>query len=329
MKVIIPLAGFGTRLRPHTFSKPKPLMNVAGTPVLGHVLAMFRDVEVEEFILITGYMGEQIEAYINAEFPDIEARFLEQKELNGQSPAVLLARDFVNGPLLIGFADTIVETDLTGMHAEACDAVAWVKQVQDPRRFGVAVRGEGGYVNRIIEKPDSVSNNLAVVGFYFLQDGARLMDAIEKQVGGHMQTKGEYYLADAMQILLDEGMRMRVQEVDIWEDCGKPESVLHTNKHLLQHGHDNSAAVVARDYVVMPPVNIHADAQIRDSVIGPFATIGADCHIDGSIIRDSIVDQGARITDAVLAQSLIGRGARVKGRFRTFNVGDESELGFE
>ena len=329
MKVIIPLAGFGTRLRPHTFSKPKPLMNVAGTPVLGHVLEMFRDVEVEEFIFITGYMGEHIEAFISREYPDIKARFLEQKELNGQSPAVLLARDFVSGPLLIGFADTIVETDLTRLHAEACNAIAWVKQVRDPSRFGVAVRGEDGYVNRIIEKPDSMSNNLAVVGFYFLQDGARLMDAIEKQIAGHVQTKGEYYLADAMQILLDEGMQMRVQEVDIWEDCGKPESVLHANKHLLQHGHDNSTEVVARGYVVVPPVNIHVDAQIKDSVIGPFATIGANCRVDGSIIRDSIVDQGAQITDAVLAQSLIGRGARVKGRFRTFNVGDESELGFE
>ncbi len=329
MKVIIPLAGYGTRLRPHTFSKPKPLMNVAGTPVLGHVLEMFRNVEIEEFILITGYMGEQIEAFIDAEHRDINARFLEQTELNGQSPAVLLARDFVSGPLLIGFADTIVETDLTGLHAEACDAVAWVKKVQDPRRFGVAVRGEDGYVNRIIEKPDSLSNNLVVVGFYYLQDGARLMNAIEKQISEQVQTEGEYYLADAMQMLLDDGMQMRVQELDIWEDCGKPESVLHANKHLLQHGHDNSAEVFARGYVVVPPVNIHANAKIKDSVIGPFATIGADCRIDGSIIRDSIIDQGAQITDAVLAQSLIGRGARVRGRFHTFNVGDQSELGFE
>ena len=329
MKVIIPLAGFGTRLRPHTFSKPKPLMNVAGTPVLGHVLEMFHDVDVEEFILITGYMGEQIETFISSEYPNITARFLEQKELNGQSPAVLLARDFVRGPLLIGFADTIVETDLTRLNTEACDAVAWVKQVQDPSRFGVAVRGEDGYINRIIEKPDSMSNNLAVVGFYFVQDSALLMDAIKRQIGGHIKTKGEYYLADAMQILLDEGMQMRVQEVDVWEDCGKPESVLHTNKHLLQHGHDNSGEVVVQGYVVVPPVNIHVDAQIKDSVIGPFATIGAGCRIRGSIIRDSIVDQGAEITDAVLAKSLIGRGARVKGRFRTFNVGDKSELGFE
>ena len=329
MKVIIPLAGVGSRLQPHTFSKPKPLMNIAGTPLLSHVLEMFRDVAVEEFILITGYMSDQIEAFINTDYPDIKTRFFKQKELNGQSTAVFLARDFVSGPLLIVFADTIVEADLNHIHSESCDAVAWVKQVRDPRRFGVAVPDKDGYVKRIVEKPDSMSNNLAIVGFYFLQDGARLMDAIEKQISDHIQTKGEYYLADAMQILLNEGMQMRMQEVDIWEDCGKPESVLHTNKHLLQHGHDNSAEVVVREYVIVPPVNIHVDAQIKHSVIGPFATIGADCHIDRSIIRDSIVDQGAQIKDAVIAQSLIGRGARLHGRFHTFNVGDKSELGFE
>ena len=329
MKVIIPLAGVGSRLRPHTFSKPKPLMNIAGTPLLSHVLEMFRNVAVEEFILITGYMSDQIESFINTKHPDIKARFFKQNELSGQSTAVLLARDYVNGPVLIVFADTIVEANLEHIHSEPSDAIAWVKEVKDPRRFGVAVPNEDGYVKRIIEKPDSMNNNLAVVGFYFLRDGARLMDAIEKQIGNHVQTKGEFYLANAMQILLDDGMQMRVQEVDIWEDCGKPDSILQTNEYLLQHGHDNSDKIVARGYVIVPPVNIHPDAQIKHSVIGPFATIGANCKIDGSVIRDSIVDQGTQIKNALITKSLIGRGAHLQGRFLTCNVGDESELIFE
>lgn len=328
MKVIVPLAGFGTRLRPHTFSKPKPLINVAGKPVLGHLLDMFRHVAVEEFVFITGYLGEQIEAYIDQEYPHLKARYFEQKELNGQSPAVLLAKEHVDGPILIGFADTIIETDLTQVAHENSDAVAWVKRVDDPRRFGVAEVGPDGYVTRLIEKPDSLQNNLVVVGFYYLKDGPALMDAIEQQMRGNVQTKGEYYLVDAMQILLNRGLKMRVEEVDVWEDCGKPEAVLHTNKYLLEHGHDNSSEVKAEGFIVVPPVNIHPTARITNSVIGPRATIGAHCQVDCSIIRDSIVEAGAEITDAVLALSLVGRGARVHGRFRTFNVGDESEMGF-
>ena len=174
MKIIIPLAGFGSRLRPHTFSKPKPLMNVAGTPVIGHVINMFKDVEVEEFIFITGYMGDQIQEHIRKTYPNSNTRFLEQKQLDGQSPAILLAKEYVTGPMLIGFADTIVETDLTKINTATDEAIAWVKQVKDPRRFGVVVRDSNGHVTQIIEKPESMENNLAVVGFYYLRDSQML-----------------------------------------------------------------------------------------------------------------------------------------------------------
>ena len=215
MKIIIPLAGFGSRLRPHTFSKPKPLMNVAGTPVIGHVLNMFKDIEVEEFIFITGYMGNQIQEHISTTYPNTNTRFLEQQQLDGQSPAILLAKDFVTGPMLIGFADTIVETDLTKINTTTDEAIAWVKQVTDPRRFGVVIRDSDGYVTQIIEKPESMDNNLAVVGFYYLRDSQMLMSAIEQQINNDKQTKGEYYLADAMQILLDQGMQMQAKEVNL------------------------------------------------------------------------------------------------------------------
>ena len=329
MKIIIPLAGFGSRLRPHTFSKPKPLMNVAGTPVIGHVINMFKDVEVDEFIFITGYMGNHIQDYIRTTYPSINTRFLEQKQLDGQSSAILLAKDFVSGPMLIGFADTIVETDLTKINPETNEAIAWVKKVKDPRRFGVVIKNTDGYVTQIIEKPDSMNNNLAVVGFYYLRDSQMLMTAIEQQISNDKQTKGEYYLADAMQLLLDQGMQMQTNEVEVWEDCGKPDSLLETNKYLLEHGHDNSAQVQSDGFVIVPPVNIHVDARIINSVIGPHATIGANCTVTSSIVKDSIIEQGARIEDTVLTQSIIGRDAHVKGRFSTFNVGDQSALGFE
>ncbi len=329
MKVVIPLAGFGTRLRPHTFTKPKPLINVAGKPVLGHVLDMFKNIEVEEFIFITGYLGDQIEQYVSKNYPNLKAAYFEQKELNGQSTAVYLAKERLNGPMLIVFVDTIVEADLAALKTETADAVAWVKQVDDPRRFGVALVGEDGYVTKLIEKPTDMNNNLVVVGFYYLKDSKAFMAAIEEQLARDLKTKNEYFLADALQILLDKGMKMRVQPVEVWEDCGKPETVLHTNRYLLDHGHDNSAQVKAEGCIIIPPVHIHPSARLMDSIIGPHVTIAAGCHVENSLIRDSIIDEGATIHTALLAQSLIGRDARVSSKFRTFNVGDSSEVGFE
>jgi len=329
MKIIIPMAGFGSRLRPHTFSKPKPLVNVAGKPVLGHVMDMFTDLPVDEFIMITGYLGEQIQTYMAQEYGHLKARFLVQEELNGQSPAVLLASEYIDGPILIVFVDTLIETDLTQLAGESADAVAWVKAVDDPRRFGVAELNATGYVTRLIEKPDSMENNLAVVGFYYFKDGPRCMQALERQIAENIQTKGEYYLADAFQLLLDNGLKMRVEQVDVWEDCGKPETVLHTNKYLLDNGHDNSAEIETKSVIIVPPVNIHPTAQIHDSVIGPHVTIAAGCRVTNSIIRESIIDDGAHIEDTMLSQSLIGKSAHVRGRFRVINVGDLSKVGFE
>jgi glucose-1-phosphate thymidylyltransferase len=330
MKIVIPLAGFGTRLRPHTFTKPKPLIIVAGKPVLGHVLDMFQTLDrVEEIIFIVGHLGEQIEEYVAQEYPHLRARYFEQKVLNGQSTAIYLAREHLRGPMLMVFVDTIVKTDLAALKHEAADAVAWVKAVDDPRRFGVAEVGPDGYVTRLVEKPSDVRNNLVVVGFYYFKDSALLVDCIREQIENDIRTQNEYFLADAVNLMLKRGVKMRVQEVDVWQDCGKTETVLETNRYLLDHGHDNSARVQAQGFVVVPPVFIHPTARISRSVIGPHATIAAGCRVEDSIIRDSILDEGAVVHGALLAQSLIGRNAKVGGRYRAFNVGEASEVGFE
>jgi glucose-1-phosphate thymidylyltransferase len=334
MKVIIPLAGYGKRLRPHTFTKPKPLVNVAGKPVLGHVLDMFESLGgVDEIIFIVGHLGEQIEDYVRKNYPHIRASYFEQTELNGQSTAIYLARERLSGasagPLLMVFVDTIVETDLRGLKAESADAIAWVKEVEDPRRFGVAEVGGDGWVTRLIEKPNDVKNNLVVVGFYYFKDSGALMDAIREQVEKDIRTKNEYFLADAVNLMLQRGLRMRVQKVGVWLDCGTTETVLETNRHLLAHGQDNSAGVNAEGYTIIPPVNIHPTAKISRSIIGPHATIGAGALVEDSIVQDSILDEGATVTGALLRQSMVGKDAKVSGRFRAFNVGEASEVGFE
>lgn len=331
MKIVIPLAGYGKRLRPHTFTKPKPLVNVAGKPVLGHVLDMFQSLDnVEEIIFIVGHLGEQIEEYVEKNYPHIKASYYEQKVLDGQSTAIYLARErLTGGPMLMVFVDTIVETDLSQLKHETADAIAWVKEVPDPRRFGVAEVGPDGWVTRLIEKPKDMSNNLVVVGFYYFKDSALLVDCIREQIERNVQTQNEYFLADAVNLMLQRGVKMRVQKVDVWQDCGKVETVLETNRYLLSHGHDTGLAHSGEGVVVVPPVNIHPTARLRYSVIGPYTTIAAGCHVENAIIRDSILDEGAVVHDALLANSLIGKDARLSGRFRAFNIGEASEVGFE
>lgn len=330
MKIVIPLAGYGTRLRPHTWSKPKPLVNVAGKPVLGHVLDMFKDLpKIDEVVFIVGYLGEQVEEYVSEAYPNLKTRYVVQDEMLGQSHAIWLAREGLTGPMVMAFVDTLIETDLSQLHTEKAQAIAWVKEVEDPRRFGVVELGPEGKVKKLIEKPSDMSNNLAVVGFYYFHKAEDLIAAIETQMERGDQLKGEWYLADAINLLLDQGLEMRVEPVEIWKDCGKPEPLLETNRYLLEHGRDNSKSASQQESVVIvPPVYVDPSATIEQAVIGPHVTIGADCVIKRSMLQNSIVEAGSHITDSNLSGSLIGRDARVVGRSRSFNVGDSSEVGF-
>ena len=330
MKVVIPTAGYGTRLRPHTWSKPKPLISVAGKPVLGHVLDMFATLpRLEEVIFIVGYLGGQIEAYVRQAYPQLRCRCVEQPEMLGQSHAIWLAREGLTGPMLMVFVDTLIEADLTNIEQPGVGALAWVKQVPDPRRFGVAEVGADGWVTRLIEKPASIDNNLAVVGFYYFERSEDLISAIEQQMARNAQLKGEFFLVDAINIMLEQGLRMRTRSVQIWQDCGKAESLLETNAYLLDHGRDNSDVASKRNgVVVVPPVFIDPSADVSESVIGPHVSIGPECSIRRSVLRNSIVDAGSHIVDTTLSASLIGREARVIGRDRILNVGDSSEVGF-
>jgi glucose-1-phosphate thymidylyltransferase len=330
MKIVIPLAGYGTRLRPHTWSKPKPLVNVAGKPVLGHVLDMFQNLpKIDEVIFIVGYLGEQVEQYVSDAYPGLKARYVVQEGMLGQSHAIWLAREGLSGPMIMTFVDTLIETDLSKLDKEPSQAIAWVKEVEDPRRFGVVVLDDQGKVERLIEKPSDTSNNLAVVGTYYFHEAEALIDAIETQIDKGDQLKGEWYLADAINLMLEKGLEMTAQTVEVWKDAGKPEDLLETNQYLLEHGRDNSALAAKQEgVVIVPPVFVDPTAQIEHSVIGPYVTIGAGCIVKRSMLQNSIVEAGSHITDCNLSGSLIGRGARITGRARSFNVGDSSEVDF-
>jgi glucose-1-phosphate thymidylyltransferase len=328
LKVVIPMAGLGTRLRPHTWSKPKQLVSVAGKAVLDHVLDTLSSIPDSmeiELINIVGYLGDQIESYIKAHYPNIKSYFVLQENPRGQSHAVQLAREYLRGPMLIVFADTLIETDLTFLPHETAEAIAWVKAVPDPRRFGVALVNDEDRVTRLIEKPSDMSNNLAVVGFYYFKEATDLLDAIDEQMRRGMQLKGEYFLADAVNIMLERGINMRIQKVETWLDAGTPEAILETNRYLLDHGLDNIPEGLEKACVVInPPVFVHPSAKVSGSIIGPYVSLGAGCVVEKSIISDSILEDEAQAHGVILEDSLVGRRAVLKRRAGIINAGDNT-----
>jgi glucose-1-phosphate thymidylyltransferase len=342
-------------MRPQTWSKPKPLVSVAGRSVLDHLLDMFRSVPVlppagktvktrsgstkpgglqntPEFIIILGPgMGEtQIPAFMHESHPEIITHFVLQPEMRGQSDALWLAREYLSGPVLICFADTLLETDFSFLVKEKADGVAWVKPVPDPRRFGVAEVDDKGWVTHLVEKPDNMKNNRVVVGCYYFKHGENLLSAINEQVRRGKARNGEYFLTDTINIMIENGLKMRTQVVEVWLDTGTISATLETNRYLLDHG----CATKPRDHIktgvkILPPVFIHPSATIRESVIGPYASIGAKCTITGARVEDSIIEAGATIEAVALKGSFIGRQARVMGSSTSdpplkLNIGDDS-----
>ena len=345
LKIVIPTAGWATRVRPQTWSKPKPLVGVAGRTTLDHLLDTFHSVpdlttgtqqrpETAEYILILGpFLGEtQIPAYMKEHYPDYNVHYVIQSVMRGQSDALRLASEFLSGPMIMCFSDTLIETDFSFLINEKSDGVAWVKEVPDPRRFGVVELDQDGWVSRLVEKPASLENKRVVVGCYYFREGRELVSAIEEQMKRGDSLNGEYFIADAINIMVKRGLKMRTQAVDVWLDVGTIESILATNRYLLGHGQDNTKSLHRDDDVrIVPPVFIHASAAIQNSTIGPNASIGADCSITNSTVENSILEAGVVVDTAVLKNSFIGRQARVQGSSAVstplvVNISDNSSI---
>jgi glucose-1-phosphate thymidylyltransferase len=334
-KIFIPMAGWGTRMRPHTWSKPKPLVSVAGKTSLEHLLDMFNsvpDASNSEFIFIVGpYLGElQVPPFVRENYPGMKAHFVVQNEMKGQSHALWLAREFLHGPMLVCFSDTLLETDFSFLAHEEADVVAWVMPMPDPRRFGVAELNEDGWVKRFIEKPENMDNNLVVVGCYYFKSAEKLCAAIEKQMERNLTLKGEFFLTDTVTLMIEDGAKVRTQKADGWLDTGTIDATLETNKILLE-GKANKTENESIDGVeIIAPSFIHPSAEIQNSVIGPYSSIGANCKIVNSWIEQSIVEADCEIQDATLSRSLVGIKATIRGRGDgkpiQLNVGDNSDI---
>ncbi len=328
LKIIVPMAGVGSRLRPQTLTKPKPLLPLAGRTLLDHFLDTFTSIPLTrqvEYVFIVGQMGEQIKSYVDGNYPQMPVQYVVQKEMLGQSDAIYQAKEFLSGPAIIAFPDTLINTDLTTLSTVTAEAMTWVKQVEDPRRFGVAEVNASGYVSKLIEKPETVKNNLALVGFYYFKDSHKLLEAIEEQFNRDVRLRNEYFLADAVNILLEKGIKMRARTIEVWLDAGTPETLLSTNRFLLENGRDNSNDLsLTKDFAVIPPVYIHPDAQVTSSVIGPNVSIAAGCKINCSVLSNVIMDSETEIENMVIDNSLLGKNVHVKARAAQMSLGDQT-----
>ncbi|HEX6938905.1 MAG TPA: sugar phosphate nucleotidyltransferase [Longimicrobiales bacterium] len=327
MKVVIPLAGKGTRMRPHTYITPKPLLKVADKPVMSYILDDLETLGVEEIVFITGYLKEKIEEYIRAEYPGFRAHFVEQPVQNGTAGAVQLAEPYIDEDVLIIFVDTLFEADLGMIRSlpEGEAGIIWVKEVEDYKRFGVVVTDAQGYMKRIIEKPRDPISKLANIGLYYIRDSKLLFEGIRHTMGGPKGPGEEYYLTDAFQYMIDRGAKLRTAEVRGWYDCGKPETLIATNRHLLEAGRARKP-VGGGDTRVESPVRVAEGVVLDDVVLGPNVTIGTGCKLRGVRIRDSIVGSDTTIENAVLHDSLIGDRVRIRGVKGALNVADDSEV---
>jgi glucose-1-phosphate thymidylyltransferase len=324
MKVIIPLAGKGTRLRPHTHVTPKPMLRVAGKPVIAYLLDDLQSLGgIDQIIYITGHLKEKVEQYARSEY-DFPAVFVEQTVQNGTATAVDLARPYVDEPVLIIFVDTIFDADLSLVKTMDADGIIWTKEVEDYQRFGVVVTDKDGFMTRIVEKPSTPISKRANIGLYYIRNWKLLFEGIS-WVMTQPANQGEYYLTDAFQYMIDHGARIKAVDVKGWYDAGKLDTLLETNRAMLERGRARHPDIAVGSRIV-EPVYIENGVVLKDSTVGPNVSIHAGAVIERSTVRDAIIGAGSKITDCTLSGSLVGDDVVLEGVQGEVTIGDNSEV---
>ncbi len=319
MNLIIPVAGAGTRLRPHTHTIPKSLLPVAGKPILGHILDKFKGLKISKIVIIHGEKGEAIIKFCES-YP-YNFQFVFQEKRLGLGHAVFVGAKELKGPTVVLLGDTIIDSDFKKFVKARTNVLA-VKEVTDPKRFGI-VQVRNNYVIDLVEKPKKPRSNLAIVGLYYFSNIKKVYEAIDYIIQNDIRTKGEYQLTDALKHLLQKGEKFKVAKITDWYDCGTASALIETNRHLLKK---SQHLVKRRSAIIVPPVYIADSAKITNSIIGPYVSIGEDATVAYAIIKDSIINRGANIENSLLTESIIGENAIVKGGLRKLNVSDSSVL---
>ncbi|HMP91828.1 MAG TPA: sugar phosphate nucleotidyltransferase [Phnomibacter sp.] len=330
MKAIIPVAGAGTKLRPHTYTQPKALIPIAGKTILSFIVDQLQEGGIKEFIFVVGYLGEKIHDYVKNAYPHLTTHFVYQNERQGTGHAIQLTRQVVGqDEVVVVLGDTIAEFDVKEV-LESPQSMLGVKKVDDPRNFGVAELDDQDLVERVVEKPAIPKSNMALVGIYKIKESHLLFDCLTQLVDEKITTQGDYNLTDALQCMIAKGARFKAFRVKSWFDCGKKETLLGSNATLLKKygGNTNPNTHTYENTIIIPPVSIGTGCQIKNSIIGPHVAIGSNTQINYSIVRDSIIGSYTNLYEVVLDNSLIGSDASVKGLSRSLNIGDNTEIDF-
>lgn len=327
MKAIIPVAGAGTKLRPHTYTQPKALIPIAGKTVLSIIIEQLREEGIQEFVFILGYLGDKIQDYIEEQYPHLQVSFIYQNERLGLGHAIFLTKEVVKGDeIVIVLGDTVCEFDVKQLMA-APTSVLGIKRVDDPRSFGVAELDENGMITHVVEKPSIPKSNMALVGIYKIRESDILFDCLDHNLKEGLKHCDEFHLTDAIDCMIHKGAQFKSLKVSNWFDCGNKDSLLESNATLLKK-FGNS---VAEDHhfenvIIVPPVSIGKNCEIKNSIIGPNVSVGENTSIKYSIVKESIIGAYADLYDIVLENSLIGSDTEVKGESRSLNIGDNTEI---
>jgi glucose-1-phosphate thymidylyltransferase len=324
LRAIIPAAGFGTRLKPHTFSLPKVLLNVGDKPILGHIIDKLLSENITKATFVVGYLGEKIVEYVKGFYPNLDATFVTQEIALGLGHAIQMAvPTFDEEEIFIILGDTIFDVDLHSVFKKKVSSLG-VKAVDDPSRFGVAVC-EDGIIKKLVEKPQTPISKLALTGLYYICNSKMLAESLNELFEKDIKTRGEYQLTDALQLMIEKGEKFSTFQVDGWYDCGKTETLLSTNQFILESKGTNRNVTGS---IIIDPVFIAETAQVCNCVIGPYATISENCEVSESIIKNSILCPNAKVEKSMLDNSIIGMNTIVKGNYKKLNAGDSSEIEF-
>lgn len=330
MKAIIPVAGVGTNLRPLTYTQPKPLIPVAGKPIISFIIDQLLAVGVEEFVFVIGYLGEKIKHYVETAYPDIRKEFVMQEERNGSGHAIWTARESIKDSqeLLIFFGDTIVDMDFQAMVNAPYSCLA-VHEVEDPRKFGVVVMDDEENVIGVVEKPRIPKSNLGMVGFYKIKEVKALLEGLAYNIEQDLHTDGEFPLTDGFMRMIEKGVDFMTLPVKNWFDCGRHDILLATNKILLnKDGYASDNLPNYDNSIIIHPVSIGKNCKIVDSIVGPYVSIGDNASIKDSILKDSIIGDYVALKEIVLKCSVIGNDTSITGAGQRLNIGDNTEIDF-
>ncbi|MGB3616994.1 MAG: sugar phosphate nucleotidyltransferase [Catalinimonas sp.] len=332
MKIVIPMAGMGKRMRPHTLTIPKPLLPIAGKPIVHRLvedIARRCPEPIEEVAFVVGRFGEAVEQRLHEVAASVGARgsIHYQDEALGTAHAVLCAAAALDGPVIVAFADTLFRADAT-LDVDQ-EAIIWTQRVDDPRAFGVVQLDEAGAITAFVEKPQTFVSDLAIIGIYYFRDGARLRRELQDLVDAGVLKSGEYQLTDALENLKQDGVRFVPGQVDEWLDCGNKNATVQTNQRYLEYLRDEDLVApdaVVEGSVLVPPVYVGAGAEIRHAVVGPHVSVGAGTRIRRSVVSNSLIQEGSVLEGVNLSNSMIGNFVELYGRAEDLSLGDYSQV---